>query len=53
VLGTDRVMFAADYPFETVALAAEFIDSAPIDDGVRANICSKNAERIFRLNGHS
>jgi 2,3-dihydroxybenzoate decarboxylase len=48
-LGTDRVMFAADYPFETVALAANFIDSAAIEDSVRVNICTENAKRIFRL----
>lgn len=49
-LGEDRVMFAADYPFETVALASEFIDSAPIDDAIRTKICTTNAAAIFRLN---
>ncbi len=48
-LGSDHVMFAADYPFESAAEAAEFIDHAPIADDVRADICFNNAARLLRL----
>src|SRR5260370_39417030 len=48
-LGSDRVMFAADYPFESAEEAAEFIDGAPLADDVRADICFNNAARLLRL----
>jgi 2,3-dihydroxybenzoate decarboxylase len=47
-LGSDHVMFAADYPFESAQEAAEFIDSAPIAEDVRADICFNNAARLLR-----
>src|SRR6266550_9468709 len=34
-LGSDRVMFAADYPFESAEEAAAFIDDAPLAEDVR------------------
>jgi 2,3-dihydroxybenzoate decarboxylase len=48
-LGAGRVMFAADYPFESAQEAAYFIDSAPIPDNVRADICFNNAARLLGL----
>jgi 2,3-dihydroxybenzoate decarboxylase len=48
-LGADRVMFAADYPFESAQEAAEFIDHAPMADAVRADICFNNAAKLLRL----
>jgi 2,3-dihydroxybenzoate decarboxylase len=48
-LGKDRVMFAADYPFETVDEAAHFIDGAAIDEALRTDICSNTAKRLFGL----
>ena len=48
-LGADRVMFAADYPFESPKEAAEFIDHAPLAEGLRADICFNNAARLFGL----
>jgi 2,3-dihydroxybenzoate decarboxylase len=48
-LGSDHVMFAADYPFESAQEAAEFIDLAPIADDVRADICFNNAAKLLRL----
>jgi 2,3-dihydroxybenzoate decarboxylase len=50
-LGRDRVMFAADYPFESVEEAAEFIDRAPLDPNLREDICFNNAARLLRLPG--
>ncbi|HEY2226239.1 MAG TPA: amidohydrolase family protein [Xanthobacteraceae bacterium] len=48
-LGSDHVMFAADYPFESAHEAAAFIDSAPLAENVRADICFNNAARLLRL----
>jgi 2,3-dihydroxybenzoate decarboxylase len=48
-LGRDRVMFAADYPFESVQEAAHFIDSVPLDEDLRCDICFNNAVKILGL----
>ena len=48
-LGRDRVMFSADYPFESVNEAAEFIDHAPLAADLRDDICFNNAVRLLRL----
>jgi 2,3-dihydroxybenzoate decarboxylase len=48
-LGHDHVMFAADYPFESVEEAAHFIDGAPIDERARNDICFNTAARLLRL----
>jgi len=42
-------MFSADYPFESVDEAAEFIDNVALDDDVREDICFSNAQRLLRL----
>src|ERR1700729_2702127 len=48
-LGNNRVMFAADYPFEQAAEAGEFLDKTPLADPVREGIAFKNAVREFKL----
>ena len=48
-LGRESVMFAADYPFEKAEEAGHFIDSVPLEDDLRADICFNNAEKFFRL----
>src|SRR5713101_5761176 len=48
-LGHERVMFAADYPFESPQEAAHFIDGTALADAVRNDICSNNAERFLKL----
>jgi 2,3-dihydroxybenzoate decarboxylase len=48
-LGHKHVMFAADYPFEAAEEAGHFIDSVPLPDDVRADICSNNAEKLLKL----
>jgi 2,3-dihydroxybenzoate decarboxylase len=50
-LGHDRVMFASDYPFESMAEAAHFIDGAPVSDSMRNDICFNNAAKLMRLTG--
>jgi 2,3-dihydroxybenzoate decarboxylase len=48
-LGPDRVMFAADHPFEQADEAGHFMDTVPLTDKVRADICVNNAVRLLGL----
>jgi len=48
-LGADRVMFSADYPFESIDEAGKFMDTVALEDGVRVDIAYNNAKRLFRL----
>jgi 2,3-dihydroxybenzoate decarboxylase len=48
-LGHERVMFSADYPFESVEVAAEFIDHVHLAEHVREDICFNNAARLLGL----
>jgi 2,3-dihydroxybenzoate decarboxylase len=48
-LGADRVMFSADYPFESMEEAAEFMDSVPLDARTREAVAFGNAEALFKL----
>jgi 2,3-dihydroxybenzoate decarboxylase len=48
-LGRDRVMFAADYPFESSEEAAHFIDGVPLDETTRNDICFNTAAKYFKL----
>ena len=51
-LGAEAVLFSVDYPYESSAIAADFIEQAPIDESTRHLVCHGNAERIFRLTPH-
>src|SRR5882672_2522466 len=44
-LGTKNLMFAADYPFESAEESAHFIDSTPLAEDVRQDICFNNASK--------
>ena len=44
-----RIMFAADYPFESAEESGHFIDSVALAEGVRNDICFNNAERVLRI----
>lgn len=48
-LGADRLMFAADYPFEELEDGARWLDSVPISDRDRLKIAGDNARRLLRL----
>lgn len=48
-LGRDRVMFAADYPFESAEEAGHFMDSVKIDESLRADVAYNNAARVLGL----
>lgn len=49
VLGAERVLFAADYPYEDDAEAVSFLRSADLTDVERELISAGNAERVFGL----
>jgi 5-carboxyvanillate decarboxylase len=49
VLGADRILFAADYPYESVEEAVSFMDGADLSDDARGRIYWQNAARIFHL----
>jgi 2,3-dihydroxybenzoate decarboxylase len=48
-LGKDRVMFGADYPFESAQEAGEFLDHVPLAEPLRQDIASGNAARYLSL----
>ena len=48
-LGSDRIMFSIDYPYEYTEQAVHFIDNAPISELDREKICHLNAERLLKL----
>ena len=48
-LGPDRVMFSADYPFESAPEAGAFMDAVPLAQDVREAVAWRNAARVFGL----
>ncbi len=48
-LGSDRVMFAIDYPYEQTQQAVEFIRSVTLPEDEMSAITQDNARRLFRL----
>jgi len=48
-LGCDHVMFAADYPFETITEASRFMDTVAIEEDLRRVIAHDNAARLLKL----
>jgi 2,3-dihydroxybenzoate decarboxylase len=48
-LGADRIMFAADFPYEDDAEAVRFMDGAAVTEEQRRKIYETNALRIFKL----
>lgn len=49
VLGSERVLFAADYPFEDANAAVARIGAFPLSESERTAILSDNASRVFGL----
>ena len=48
-LGAERILFAADYPYEDMAEAVEFMNSAAVSEEDRHRIYHGNAEALFDL----
>jgi 2,3-dihydroxybenzoate decarboxylase len=49
-LGPDKILFAADYPYESVEEAVQFIDTSDLPEADKHKIYQSNAERLFGLN---
>lgn len=47
--GVDRIMFSADYPYQSMPWARAFLDQIPVCAEDRARIAHGNAERLFGL----
>jgi predicted TIM-barrel fold metal-dependent hydrolase len=48
-VGADHILYSVDYPFEDMALAAEWFDHSSISEPDRLKIASGNARQLFRL----
>ncbi len=48
-MGSDRVLFSVDYPFESTVDAATWFDHAEIPEADRAKIGRQNAVALFKL----
>jgi predicted TIM-barrel fold metal-dependent hydrolase len=48
-IGSDRVMYASDYPFESMAEGAAFLDTVPIAPADREKVAWRNAARLLKL----
>ena len=49
VIGTDRILFSTDWPFENVDYSAAWMDNVDIDEADRQKIGRLNALRLFNL----
>ena len=49
VLGVERILFAADFPYEDDAEAVRFMDNATVTEDERKQIYETNAQRVFKL----
>jgi gamma-resorcylate decarboxylase len=47
-MGSDRVLFSSDYPYESMREAADWFDNAAISENDRVKIGYTNARRLFR-----
>jgi 5-carboxyvanillate decarboxylase len=49
VLGVERILFAADFPYEDDAEAVRFMDGADVTADERRQMYETNARRVFKL----
>ena len=49
VLGIDHILFASDYPFESVEDMTNFVDALPLTSEERAKLSYENAETILGI----
>jgi 2,3-dihydroxybenzoate decarboxylase len=48
-IGIERVLWSADYPFEDISDAADWIDAAPLSESDKQTIVRANALKLFKL----
>jgi predicted TIM-barrel fold metal-dependent hydrolase len=47
--GVDRIMFSADYPYQSMSEARAFLEQIPVCAADKERIAHGNAERLFKL----
>ena len=48
-IGETHVMFSIDYPYESSAVAGQWIDNAAISDATREKVCHLNAKQLLKI----
>jgi 2,3-dihydroxybenzoate decarboxylase len=48
-VGTDRILYATDYPYESMTESAAWFDNLPISSRDLRKIGRGNAEKLLRL----
>ena len=48
-IGVERVLFAVDYPYESMSEITEWFDNCPISPNDKRQVASGNARRLFGL----
>ena len=48
-VGVPRIMFSADYPYQSMTKAHAFLDQLPVSEADRERIAHGNAETLFDL----
>lgn len=48
-MGTDRIMFSTDYPYETMKQNSDWFDNIPFSYNDKLKMGRTNAERLFKL----
>jgi len=48
-VGVDRIMFSADHPYASMAIARSFLDRLPVSPADREKIAHRNAESLLRM----
>jgi predicted TIM-barrel fold metal-dependent hydrolase len=49
IMGSERIMYASDYPMEDTVEHAKWFDALPIDDADKRLIAYENAMRLFKI----
>jgi predicted TIM-barrel fold metal-dependent hydrolase len=47
--GVDRIMFSADYPYQSMKWARDFLEQIPVSAADKERIAHGNAQKLFRL----
>jgi uncharacterized protein len=48
-VGIDRIMFSADYPYQSMAQVRAFLDYILVNAADKERIAHRNAEKLFKL----
>jgi predicted TIM-barrel fold metal-dependent hydrolase len=48
-IGSDRILFSTDWPFENIDHAAVWFDAATISEDDRQKIGRTNARKLFKM----